>query len=236
MASIQDERGYNQGYRETPALIVRTQRRIDAMLAQMNTTQTNVRVLEIGCGTGMMANLLATRIQGEVVGLDLSHEFITEAAERYKRPNLKFAVANLNDEEALNLGKFDYIVGNGILHHLYYNLDEFLGNLKKFLNPGGKLIFWEPNLSNPYAYLIFSFAPLRKIAKLEPAEMAFTADFINKILKRAGYNKVGVECRDFLLPNTPTPLIGFLIWVGNVLERFKITSRMAQSLFITAGV
>ena len=130
--------------------------------------------------------------------------------------------------------KYDYIVGNGILHHLYYRLDKFLPTLAFWLRPGGRLIFWEPNLKNPYVFLIFKVAALRRMARLEPEEMAFTPRFIQRKLTTAGFCQVRAITRDFLLPNTPARLISPVVKIGDYLEKVPVVRGCAQSIFLTA--
>jgi hypothetical protein len=127
-----------------------------------------------------------------------------------------------------------FIVGNGILHHLYYHLDSFLPALARWLVPGGRLIFWEPNLYNPYIYLIFSYAWFRRRARLEPEEMAFTRTFIRRKLAAAGFHDIQVDTRDFLVPNTPAPLINTVVAIGPYLERIPLVRHWAQSVFLRA--
>ncbi len=133
------------------------------------------RILELGCGMGELAHDLATITDAHVVGVDLSEKFIHAARATHRRPNLEFIVADLTRENpAAGQARYDAITGNGILHHLYHHLDAVLPALHRWLRPGGRLIFWEPNLWNPYVWTIFTIPPMRRAAKLEPDEMAFT--------------------------------------------------------------
>jgi hypothetical protein len=102
------------------------------------------------------------------------------------------------------------------------------------LKPGGRLVFWEPNLWNPYVFLIFSIPFLRRAANLEPDEMAFTPSFIRRKLQKAGFNEARVSTRDFLLPNIPDALIKPIIAVGDSLDHIPIVNRLAQSVFLVA--
>ena len=130
--------------------------------------------------------------------------------------------------------RYDYIVGNGILHHLYHHLDSFLPVLARWLKPAGRLIFWEPNLWNPYVFLIFSVPFLRRAANLEPDEMAFTRTYISRKLAAAGFHDIQVDTRDFLLPNTPSRLIDPAIALSRSLEGIPLVRRWAQSVFLRA--
>lgn len=236
MSHIVDERGYNQIFAHSPAQELRLERRAGAIIAALPSTAAKhqPRVLEIGCGTGEMARQLALQTAGSITGVDLSPHFIAQARARHPLPNLDFKVADLTNEIPGQGDTYDAIVGNGILHHLYPHLAEVLPALRKWLRPGGRLIFWEPNLCNPYVYLIFSYASLRHRAKLEPDEMAFTPGFIRRQLTHAGYRIVSVRTQDFLLPNTPAALSRPLAAFSNLLDRIPLINRLAQSLFIVA--
>ena len=236
MASIKDDRGYNQGFKPSLALKIRTERRCEYIISKMN-LEKDTRILEIGCGTGELSYLLAKKTGVYVLGTDLCRPFIKEAKKNYSLSNLNYEVLDFNDEKnvsRLARGKFDYVVGNGILHHLYFHIDEALKNIRKLLKDNGKIIFLEPNIFNPYCFLIFNFPVFRKMANLEPEEMAFGRGFISKRLAEAGYHNMEVEYRDFLLPSTPSYLIEPSIAIGAVAEKIPVLNRLAQSVFISA--
>jgi len=233
MAGIVDDRGYNQVFFPSRAMELRTHRRVQAMLDEVN-LQTCRRILEVGCGTGEACHLMASKTTADVMGVDLCGSFIETAQAQYQLPNLRFAVMDLLKEDLAGQvgGPFDAIVGNGILHHLRADLPTVLIRLKKLLTPNGRLIFWEPNLANPYVYLIFKIRGLRRLARLEPGEMAFTCGELKSIFQRAGFTVIKGSCRDFLVPNTPDLFIRPVIWLGALLERTPGFSWLAQSVFI----
>lgn len=235
MASIKDDRGYNQGFKPSKALNIRTQKRCDYIIFQMDHIDNATEILEIGCGTGELSFMLATKTQKKVLGTDFCVPFISGANSTYSLPNLSFMVVDFNDPEPLSERKFDYIVGNGILHHLYADIDKALCNFKKLLKANGKIIFLEPNLYNPYCYLIFHTTSFfRKWARLEPGEMALTKRKMKKVLQIAGYQSIKIEYKDFLLPNTPAVLIYPLIVLGSFLEVIPLIKKISQSIFISA--
>jgi len=235
LRAIADDRGYNQCFVPTKALEVRSYRRCRRMVAEMDLNRPH-RILELGCGTGYMSSLLAMNGGSDVLAADLCKDFIEEARRHHHAPNLSFEVLDVRDPNLTErVGRqFEYIVGNGILHHLYTDLDQVLPKLKNLLVPGGNLIFWEPNLYNPYIFLIFRIGLLRRLSRLEPQEMAFTRKWITGKLAQAGFSHIRVEYRDFLLPNTPDRLIQILIRAGDILERVPLLNRCAQSLYMSA--
>ena len=233
MENIKDDRGYNQVWADTKSTRIRAERRCDYMISQMQLSPSK-SVMEIGCGTGKNACLLAQKTGMQILGTDLCIPFIEEARKNFNLPNLRFDILDFNKADQFKGETFDYIIGNGILHHLYYHLDEAFRNMLTLLKPGGKLIFLEPNIYNPYVHLIFSYAPLRKMAHLEPDEMAFSKTFISEKLKATGYTGIQVEYKDFLLPGIPEFLVQPSIMLGDVLEKIPVVRNISQSIFISA--
>lgn len=111
--------------------------------------------LEIGCGTGAFARLLAKRSQN-VLALDLSPEMIRIARENStKFPNIEFELADVRDR-AFSAESFDCIATIATLHHLPFR--EILLKMKAALKPGGVLLvldLFEPerNLFKPEGLL-----------------------------------------------------------------------------------
>lgn len=237
MPHITDERGYNQIFARSPAQELRLHRRASAIKQALDgiASSKDARLLELGCGTGELSRILAGMTGGHVTGVDLSPHFIATARQNHSAPNLDYRVADLTrDDTSMAECRYHAIFGNGILHHLYHHLDTVLPALRRRLHPGGRFLFWEPNLWNPYVWAIFSHATLRRHALLEPDEMAFSSPWIMQKLSAAGFQDIRVSTRDFLLPITPAKLIKPLVWCGDLAERIPLVRRMTQSLFISA--
>ena len=233
MENIKDDRGFNQVWGDSKSTRVRAERRCEYMISQMQ-VQPNKSVMEIGCGTGKNAFILAKKTGMNVLGTDLCVPFVEEARKNYPLTNLRYDILDFNKADQFKGEKFDYIIGNGILHHLYYHLDEAFTNMLHLLKDGGKIIFLEPNIYNPYVYLIFSYAALRKATHLEPDEMAFSKSFATEKLAKAGYKNIKVEYKDFLLPGVPDALITPSVVIGDVLEKIPLLKNVSQSIFISA--
>jgi ubiquinone/menaquinone biosynthesis C-methylase UbiE len=94
-------------------------------------------VLEIGCGTGGFARLLAEHSQ-HVLALDLSPEMIRIARESSTQfPNIDFQLADVRDVP-FPIASFDCIATIATLHHLPF--PEMLLKMKTALKPGGVLL------------------------------------------------------------------------------------------------
>ncbi len=93
--------------------------------------------LEIGCGAGAFARLLAAR-SGRVLALDLSPRMIQAAHEASSQyPNIDFQVADALTWD-FPAGRFDAIATITTLHHL--PLETMLSKMKGALKAGGVLV------------------------------------------------------------------------------------------------
>ena len=93
--------------------------------------------LEIGCGTGAFARLLAKRCK-HVIGLDLSPEMNRVARSRSTQfSNLEFQLADVMTWN-FPQSHFDYVCSIATLHHLAQR--ELFLKIKDALTPGGVLV------------------------------------------------------------------------------------------------
>lgn len=98
-------------------------------------------VLDLGCGEGMLANLVArVRPGARVVGIDRDGPRL-EAAQRVAAPNARFIVADI---EATSHESASAIIFNDVLHHNEYETQEILlRNAWSALHEDGVLIVKE---------------------------------------------------------------------------------------------
>lgn len=92
------------------------------------------RVLDIGCGAGMLSAAAAARA-ASVIGIDMADEMLSLA--RKLHPALEFK-QGLADKLPCGDGDFDAVVGNLILPHLP-DPEAVMRELTRVLAPGGKL-------------------------------------------------------------------------------------------------
>jgi 2-polyprenyl-3-methyl-5-hydroxy-6-metoxy-1,4-benzoquinol methylase len=230
---VQDERGFNQVFSAVGSSPFRAERRHQWFISQAKQKRAK-RILEIGCGTGEAAASVACGTGAEVVGVDISGAFIEQARTLHKASNLRFEKINLFSGDQTNFGSFDFVFGNGILHHLVNELERVLTILRSMTNGGGGMSFIEPNFMNPYCAFIFGTKIGRKYALLEPDEMAFRAAELRKIIASAGWSNVQLQTRDFLLPGLPVRLIKPILVIEPALEATFLTRWLAQSHFVNA--
>ncbi len=97
-----------------------------------------VKLLDIGCGAGLLAESLA-KAGCEVLGLDASAEAI-EAARAHAQPQALPLTYQVGSAEALDGVKFQVITALEVIEHVT-DPAAFIGTLAKLLEPGGLLFF-----------------------------------------------------------------------------------------------
>jgi arsenite methyltransferase len=157
------------------------------------------RVLDVGSGTGLLAEHVAAIVgeQGSVVGVD-PLSLRVDIARRKERPNLRFAVDDAYDLAGFSSGEFDVLYLNAVFHWLPEKAAP-LGNFYRVLKAGGRLGISTGSKDN--------VSPLqqirRRILSRDPYRSypESSAGFPNRVgrdelvglLQQAGFDRVTVE-------------------------------------------
>lgn len=132
-------------------------------------------VLEVGCGTGSTALLLAGNVK-QITGTDLSGNMIqiaTQKAQDQNITNAKFMVSELSEHSPGN-GPYDAILAHNLLH-LLEDLPAALNRINSLLKPGGTFI--SKTVCNPGTNIPLKLR-LMKMA-LPIAQMFGKAPYVN---------------------------------------------------------
>ena len=211
----------------TPAGRLRAERRA-RLIAQGAKLAPGLRVLEIGCGTGLFTEMFST-YGARILAVDLSPELLAEARQR-KLPSgqVEFVEAPFEDCDAQ--GPFDAIIGSSVLHHL--DCEKAFTKIHQLLKPGGVISFCEPNMLNPQIWFTLRFRGL--FSWISPDETAFYRKKLGAMLQRAGFSEVKIMPFDWLHPKVPEKLIGLVKKVELVVEACPGIKQFAGSLWATA--
>ncbi|WP_054371786.1 class I SAM-dependent methyltransferase [Rhodococcus rhodochrous] len=117
--------------------------RVDAAAADLLDLQLGQRVLDIGCGPGDFARVLAARVgpTGRVVGVDPSRPMIDHATARAGTvPQCEFRVGTAQDLDDPD-ESFDAVTATFSMHHIPEDRrDHALAQFFRVLRPGGRLL------------------------------------------------------------------------------------------------
>lgn len=172
-------------------------RQVNELLKFSNISKQD-RILEIGCGMGRYTLLLAQ--EGlKIEGLDLS-PILLERLQSFNKDqfNIPLHCADVSNPPKELVEKFDLVIGFFMLHHLH-NLNSSFTGIARFLKPGGRMVFLEPNPLNLLYYIQILLTPGmtwegdKGIIKMRPS-------LISKAMQEAGIGKFTMSRFGFFPP------------------------------------
>jgi SAM-dependent methyltransferase len=209
----------------TPAGQRRALRRAELLSRGANLAP-GMRVLEVGCGTGLFTEMFV-QTPITLVAIDISSALLAKARSRgLPGDRVRFVEGPLEDTAIA--GPFDAVLGSSVLHHL--DLGRALARLHALLAPGGRLCFAEPNMLNPQVFL--ERTARRWFPYVSPDETAFVRRRLQRQLAAAGFEAIDLRPFDWLHPGVPARLIPAVEWAGGLLERIPGVRELAGSLLI----
>jgi ubiquinone/menaquinone biosynthesis C-methylase UbiE len=126
------------------------------------------RVLDLGCGNGMITEYISDRTQAHIMGIDVADEAVRRAQARTesKHERLTFQIGNVHTLD-ISWDPFDAIIAIDTLH-IAVDLNEALRHAIDVLKPGGRMgVFWESWVkeTTPETYLLPENTRLAKALK-----------------------------------------------------------------------
>lgn len=105
-------------------------------ILEQTTLHKGQRILDVGCGTGVLEQYLLTYSPAHITGIDISPRMITQARSKYAVPTVDFRsmdVMDLKDEQ------FDFIIAYSVFPH-FEEPDKLIAHLAELLVSGGELV------------------------------------------------------------------------------------------------
>ena len=161
------------------------------------------RLLDIGCGTGSLAGLLADSVLPvKVTGLDYSPAMCERAhAKAVQNDHLHDIGFVAGDSERLPFadGSFDIITCSNSFHH-YPHQQEVVHEMKRLLKPGGRLMLIDGFRDNVVGWVAFDVI----IARVEEHVFHAPWSMIRDYFVEAGFSDIRHRKFDFWLPKAIT--------------------------------
>lgn len=127
-----------------PVLMLGKQAEYDRRLLSLLNLAASDRVLDLGCGTGLLTRMIADRLEaaagGESVGIDAAAKMIEVARKKRASDKCRFEVMAAEDL-AFDDMSFDAVVSSLFFHHVPLDLKQkALAEAYRVLKPGGRLV------------------------------------------------------------------------------------------------
>jgi len=213
---------------DTKAGIYRADRKARLMIKRLG-LKPGLKVLEIGCGTGEYTKRIA-RSNADIVAIDISPELLEVAKDKQKDVTFK-----VDDAENLSFKdkSFDVVLGCSIIHHL--NIKPVFSEIKRVLKPGGKMMFYEPNMMNPYLMVQKNSKTVKRWTGESPDETAFFRWRLKKFLTKIGFKRIKITPIDYVIPFLPDFFLPMQKPIANFLEAIPVINEFTGMLMIEAG-
>lgn len=140
--------GYLGYYSTHPGTRYTFARRVEVLLPLIRQALPARRMLEIGCGAGLLSMALASETQ-ETVGIDVSASAIAFADALKQELGCQNAAFEIGDAEALRFENqaFDLLLCSEVLEHLL-RPEQALAEFRRVLKAGGSLILTTPSAAS----------------------------------------------------------------------------------------
>jgi SAM-dependent methyltransferase len=185
-------------------------------------------VLDLGCGGGQNASILASR-GAHVFAMDISPDLLDLAARRAELDGRTAAITTVcSTAHAIPLPgeSVDLVFGSAILHHL--DLDRTAQELYRVLKPGGRAVFKEPIRNSRTIAFLRRLIPYQGPG-ISPYERPLRLDEIERFAARFSFGRH----REFQFPmvalarvaRLPQRMVNRLRhWEGAVIDRWPATA------------
>lgn len=146
-----------------------------------------VRVLDVGCGTGVFAERIRAALpRASVWGIDLVSGMLTRGAERWRR-HAGHIVPIQADSERLPFagGSFDVVTCANSFHH-YPHQDRAIVEMRRVLKPEGRLMVIDGYRDAPWGWFIYDVC----VAGVEGAVHHASARQFRELFTQAGLHAI----------------------------------------------
>jgi SAM-dependent methyltransferase len=189
----------------------------------------NIRILEVGAGTGatageVLTTLDALKLRKEYHYSDISNAFLMYGRQRFM-PYLdclrftRFDINKTPESQGINLKYYDIIIATNVIHNAHH-LQETLRHVNSLLRPGGFLVLTEGVAKNDYFNFIYGltsgwWSSLDSELRI-PETPLVTVSSWQKLLDVANFD-FSMSVNKII--GVTTPLDHDIVFAGNKLEQ-----------------
>ena len=186
------------------------------------------RVLDVGCGTGLLATRLA-EAGYEVTGVDPSEGMLEILAARTPEVD---AVSGSGTSLPFQDDSFDVVLSVAVMHHIADAEDvrQTLFEMIRVVRPSGRVLVWDHNPRNPYWKSLMARVPQDTGDERLIGESELVAG-----LRQSGA-EILVSAQLGMVPDfTPQPALGLAAAAERTAERIPLLRRLCAHNVILAA-
>ena len=181
-----------------------------------------LRILDIGCGTGIFAERIREALPtAEVVGIDLVDGMLAKGRSRWQRhADSVFAVQADSERLPFDRGTFDVVTCANSFHH-YPHQRRAIAEMRRVLRSQGRLMLVDGFRDRPWGWLIYDVC----VASVEGAVHHASAGEIRRMCEEAGFERTAQTVHKGLAP--------FLLTEATAPETNRVFNSQRETLSAT---
>ena len=149
--------------------------------------ESNMEVLEIGCGTGTTAIAHAPYVK-HILATDLAPRMIEIARDKAQDAGIDNVTFEVSSVDALDVpdGSIDAVMAHNLLH-LLDDREPAIADIHRMLKPGGVFVSSTACIGD-LSPLLRLIVPIGRLLRLFPLVRSFSADDLKRSLDNAGFD------------------------------------------------
>ena len=159
-------------------------------------------ILDVGCGSGVLAARLAEHSGTEVIGIDANEDAIRFSKQKFSKPNLSF-YHGLIDDINLQDNFADKIAFLEVIEHISLEqASEVINNFYRYLRHEGRLVITTPNANSLWPFIEWTLDSLRLVPHMAEDQhvIIYRPVQIVELGQRAGFNLVTCRSINWIAP------------------------------------
>jgi trans-aconitate methyltransferase len=162
----------------------------------------HMKILDLGCGTGLLANHVGTLFpKCEVIGLDNAENMIKFAQEHNARHNVNFAIEDITKFNPQRKKSADFILCSWVISHIpLAQQQDCAKNFFNYLKKDGKLLVIFPLMGSTLAKIINEVANSKEYEstcnKATKSRVNYTEKEYEQLLAKTGFTNWQVQKQD----------------------------------------